>query len=517
MLDEKAAVGIANAFKSWRGRAASGRFYAALREHLAGDAEGAARISAFEQDPAAGEAALAQYLAERLPGDDALAAKLTNALQGTGEGRFATVVTGGHVDQIVNIAKLGMLNLTVRRYLYVFKDLKQLIVTVVALILVLAATAGIVWKVRQPAVLNGDFNIAVAEFAESPPSARPVAASVASEMLFTTLTDEYRGGRFGNVQVGHARMPVVSDAGEAERLAGKVHADMVVYGSVTRIGDEVRIWPRIWVTPEQDSDVSVISGQHQLGVPSEFQLQELQDPGAVEASGLRQRMIVLVEFTKALSYFTANNLPLAHRAIDQALASAERYGNFEGKETLYLLAYMVAAAMDNPEEAEHFADQALEINPEYGRAYIAKGNVYYQRLDFENAAYYYETALALADEPYGAHVAEKAHVSLGNIATYRFQLPDSDPALAEEALAHFTAVIESYRQLQEKPMRMLAAQAYYGSGIVYQWQRAWPQAQEAFEETLRLVDAPDLRSRPDVEDIRERANRRLAEVMNAGG
>jgi tetratricopeptide (TPR) repeat protein len=515
MPEERAAAGIASAFKSWRGRAASGRFYAALREHLAGDAEGAARISAFEQDPAAGEAALAQYLAERLPGDDALAAKLTSALQGTGDGRFATVATGGHVDQIVNIAKLGMLNLTVRRYLYVFRDLKQLIVTLAALILVLAVTAGIIWKIRQPAVLDGDFNIAIAEFAESPPTSQPIAAAVASEMLFNTLTDEYRGGRFGDVQVGHARMPVVSDAGEAERLAAKVHADMVVYGSVTRIGDDVRIWPRIWVAPEQERDVSVISGQHQLGVPSEFHLEELQDPGAVEASGLRRRMIVLVEFTKALSYYTANEFALAQRAADQALDSADAYGTFEGKETLYLLAHIIASEMHDPEEAELFADKALEINPDYGRAYIAKGNIYYGRMDFENAAYYYETALALADEPYGAYVAEKAHVSLANIATYQFQLPDSDPALAEEALAHFAAVIESYRQLKEKPMRVLAAQAYYGSGIVYQWQQAWAHARDAFEETLRLTDAPDLRTRHDVEDIRTRTERRLAEVMDA--
>lgn len=515
MPEERTAVGIASAFKSWRGRAASGRFYAALREHLAGDAEGAARIAAFEHDPAAGEAALAQYLAERLPGDDALAAKLTNALQGTGDGRFATVVTGGHVDQIVNIAKLGMLNLTVRRYLYVFRDLKQLIVTLAALILVLAVTTGIIWKVRQPAVLDGEFNIAIAEFAESPPSAQPIAAAVASEMLFNTLTDEYRGGRFGDVQVGHARMPVVSDAGEAERLAAKVHADMVVYGSVTRIGDEVRIWPRIWVAPEQERDVSVISGQHQLGVPSEFRLQELQDPGAVEASGLRRRMIVLVEFTKALSYYTANEFPLAERAVAQALDSADAYGTFEGKETLYLLAHIIASEMHDPEEAEFFADQALEINPEYGRAYIAKGNIYYSRLDLENAAYYYETALSLADEPYGAYVAEKAHVSLGNIATYQFQLPDSDPALAEAALTHFAAVTERYRQLQEKPMRVLAAQAYYGSGIIYQWRGEPAPARDAFEETLRLIDASDLRSRPDVEDIRTRAERRLAEVTDA--
>ena len=109
---------------------------------------------------------LAAYLRQKLPEDEAFARKLALALESEAGAQQVTVVAGGQVDQIVNIARLGVLNLTVKRHVSVFRDVRQLVVFLAVALAVGTVLSFIVWKGRQPAKMTGDFNIAVAEFGQ---------------------------------------------------------------------------------------------------------------------------------------------------------------------------------------------------------------------------------------------------------------------------------------------------------------------------------------------------------------
>src|SRR5262249_44205144 len=99
---------------------------------------------------------------------------------------------------------------------------------------------------------------------------------------------------------------------------------------------------------------------------------------------LEQKTKVVVEFTKALSYLTLfqvvgsrNYLDQASLSLDAALEYAKPYGEFKGKEVLYLFRSIVARAKNDFQAAQEAIDAALKLNPNYGRAYIARGNMYY--------------------------------------------------------------------------------------------------------------------------------------------
>ena len=91
------------------------QFYRVLKEQLSQVAGGHRVVSAFEKNAEAGDAELAAFLRRHLADELELVARPAAALGPDEWANFVTEVTGGHVDQIVNIARLGVLNLTVRR------------------------------------------------------------------------------------------------------------------------------------------------------------------------------------------------------------------------------------------------------------------------------------------------------------------------------------------------------------------------------------------------------------------
>jgi len=103
-------------------------FYRILRDYLGGIAGGVAVIEQFERDPDASAPDLADFLRRHAPEDKELAARLSQALSTNAQSQFVTEVTGGHVDQIVNIAKVGALQLTIKRQFFLLRDVRQVLV-----------------------------------------------------------------------------------------------------------------------------------------------------------------------------------------------------------------------------------------------------------------------------------------------------------------------------------------------------------------------------------------------------
>lgn len=494
----------------------AGMLFKALRDHLAQDEAGQEVIAAFEANPNGADEALAAYLRHRLPEDTALAHVLSRAL-GDSEGAFTTVVTGGEVDKIVNIARLGVLNLTVRRYFNFFTSVAQVLAFVGTVTAVVGTVAYFTWRSTLPDVMTGDFNIAVAEFAETGRASLDVRiAPAVSQRIFSFLEGQYQLSSFEDVQVAHSKIGVIHSAEEAKALAQRINADVVIYGDVTVLDDQARIAPRIYVAKSHRANVGEVGGQHQLNAPIDFSVVELLQSSGEGIGSVEQRAAVLVEFTKALVYLAADDLVLGSEAIESALAQSEPLGDFEGKEVLYLFASEMARRRGDFEAAQLPLDEALRLNETYGRAYIARANVYYDQGNLFQARTFYERALVMEDQPFGAYITEKASLGLGHTCSVQYQhvrrtVGSTDSAaveLANCALTNYQRVIDSYSNQNDPEQGLvdMTAWAYYGAGIIYQEAGQPETARPLYEQALGLSDDPDLV---------ERAQRRLSEVQDA--
>ena len=209
--------------------------------------------------------------------------------------------------------------------------------------------------------------------------------------------------------------------------------------------------------------------------------------------------------------------------MQNAIEHANSFGGFQGQEILHLFASGIERRLENFVEAHKEAELAFQINPEYGRGYIAQGNNYYdqgkislQRNENILAQEYFATAIgsyisatSLKDQPYGAFVYEKAETGIGQVYVIQY-LVSSKPEYAEQALNSFNLVIESYLKDHETHLKVLAANAYYWSGVIQQATGDLSEAQISFEQVLQLADNEDI-----ISDSQNRLNE--IEDMNNNG
>jgi tetratricopeptide (TPR) repeat protein len=294
-------------------------------------------------------------------------------------------------------------------------------------------------------------------------------------------------------------------------LMEKTNADLVIYGEVRVIDDEAVIIPEFYVT--EDFQFDVLSGRHEVELPVQFEVSDLVDPESSVNARLPQKFAILTEFTKGLVYFAAEKLDLSTEAMEKAVDYMEEYGEFKGGEVIYLLASNNARLQEEFDRSQTLLDEAFLMNPNYGRGYIAQGNIYYDQENLYQAALTYQQALTLEDQNKDAYIVEKASLNLGNIYVYQYQETVLNPdaleteknELAQLALDSYQVVIDAYNRQDKKDRRLkgLTAWAYYGTGIVHQVKGQYDQAAQALEQALDLTTESDLI---------ERATRRLNEV-----
>ncbi len=469
-----------------------------LRRHLTKSVEGRRIVAAFFRDPDKAGQTLAAHLHKQLQVDKELANRLASALNGD-DPNFTTIVTGGDVEKIVNIARVGVLNLTINRYLYsVFSSPGQVITAIMGMVLVTAVIASGIWFTQQPAVMEGKFNIAVAEFKQIGNSRYDTEiAEAAAQRLFSFLDGQYVQSSFKKVQVSHDKIGIIADATEAKTLADRINADLVIYGEVTILGDEATMTPRFYVAESSQPNVREVGGQHQLAAPIRFSVINLLDPENPELTAGQVRAETLIEFTKALVYLASDDMQLATDAINQSIKYGEAQRNLEGKEVLYLFASEISRLQDEYDLAHGYLDTAQKINEDYGRAYIARANIYYDQGNLYLARSFYQKALAVEDPPFGAYLVEKASLGLGNSCNVQLQFvlrggggeETAVTDLANCALLNYQRVIDTFNQ-QQQPEQIVAdmtAHAYYGSGIIYQETGDLTSAKTVFAQAIQLT------------------------------
>lgn len=369
-----------------------------------------------------------------------------------------------------------------------------------ALILALCTALGfgaVAWLGMQPPAPQGEFNVAVADFeplgqpAQLQPYGRLFGGSLAE-----ALENEYRLSQMSEVDVVHRNVGVIHDEREAAALAEKGF-QMVLYGSVGVVDNQMRAFMKIYVADAFRNDMGEITGAHDFAIPLAFSTDEVFTYTQV----LSRRASLLVDLIQGVHLAAENRLADAAVALGRAAAEAERLGAFAGKEVIYLFASDVARRRGEQEAAEQLALRALALNPQYGRGYIALGNSRFARGSawLASALEAYQTALALPEQPPSASVAEKANFGAGQVYLnlYAMAIQDNSPhaeSYAAQAERHYRAVIESFSE-ETRPMRSnreILALAHLGAGYLAQL-RNLPDAAEHFCQALAVSLRPEHR------------------------
>jgi tetratricopeptide (TPR) repeat protein len=247
------------------------------------------------------------------------------------------------------------------------------------------------------------------------------------------------------------------------------------------------------------------NGEQKLAARISLPKEDLVNPSPKALKKMEESSKILTEFTKALVYLAAGkpgDLELARKSIEDAIAEGESYDDFAGKEVLYLIASDIARRQKRLNEAQVYVEQAIGLNKNYGRGYVAQANIYYDQGNLDRAIETYEQAKKLQDQPFGAYIIEKASWGIGNSYVSQFlHVMRNKPVdwtgaieLANCALDNYQVVIDSYlrRSRPEASLREAAAWAYYYSGVVYQETEQGEIAQQVLEQASRLTDNPVL-------------------------
>lgn len=396
---------------------------------------------------------------------------------------------------------------SVNKYWYVFRSVRQVVVFLLILVVVGAALALGVWWSRQPRRMDGNFNIAVAEFI--PKGEADKNASKVSQRIFDILNSQYMLSSFQKVQVEHDNIGPIGDPQAAAALAEQINAQLVIYGTVIWDNGQILVTPQFYVPASLQFDVNeVVNGEQTLAAPITLSETEVASTSSEAFKAIEQNALVLTEFTKALVYLAARtptDLALARDSIGKAIAAGDRYGDFAGKETLYLFASDIARRQHDFSKAQQQLDEAFRLNANYARAYIAQANLYYDQGNLYQAIEYSQRAKQQPDPPFGSYITEKASLNIGNSCWIQYQYARQNGATSQSgaddyahcALDNYQQVIAAYT-VSGRPdtnLQEMAAWAYYNSGTIYETWSDFQNAGAMYELVLKLTGDPELSQR----------------------
>ncbi len=251
----------------------------------------------------------------------------------------------------------------------------------------------------------------------------------------------------------------------AEKWATTINADVVVYGAILEAAESAELQPEFYVDYRGFAQASELVGPHELGRPLRVTMPMQSDalegvadhPVNARAQALSLITLGLAsyavdDYAQALDYFTAAD------EVPNWPASA-------GKEMLYMLmgnsaSRLAATTLDNGyvDEALDYFDEALKIDPQFGRALVGQASATYQRalgnlqtregsqvdLDLLDEAEAIYNQAADLPAPEAAEIVIKTHFGLGQIFLVRhFLQVEGDDWLAR-ARAEFQAMVDTY-------------------------------------------------------------------------
>jgi tetratricopeptide (TPR) repeat protein len=366
------------------------------------------------------------------------------------------------------------------------------------------------WYFLVPDRMPSDtFNVVVAEFGQVDAQGKVTRSKDGqnlSEWMFKQLQDEYKNWPTKPPMVWHDSLGIFEKkpkigiiAGNtpeersqaAQEVAERLGAHMVIYGNITVDENPPQFIPEFYIA-EIRNRADEIVGRHQLGAPLEVRLPidlyDLQASTFFEGE-LGVRVDALVWFTRGLALDLSGRHEDALAVFKQATTEEQlrSWKDDQGREILYYFIGQEALFLsrENSEfldEAEEAFKKALAINPDYTRAHIGLGGVYFQQAQLllpeqrlqadylDLAIEHYTLAVKGGFDAPGAQVEIKGLLALGK--TYRLQAEAylhageyeiADPTY-DMAIEKIQNAIERLGQDQHR----LMAEAYLGLGAAYQ-------------------------------------------------
>lgn len=265
---------------------------------------------------------------------------------------------------------------------------------------VLAALAGLYWW-RVPAKMTAPFTVAVAEFGSLDSDNKPASSSfeqAVSRLVYERLQAVLPTSSSHNsnpapgspeIQIWHDSLGwtqkrttlgvVGGDSPEerqraAQKLAGAVSADVVIYGQLDGEDRDARLWLRIYAPELADS--RELLGEQQLG--GAIPVSNPTRPELGVSYEITSRVESLIFIVKGLN-FEFQGQP--EQAVDPYLRAAQVPGwhDDQGKEIAHFFIGRAQFRAGNLDQAAEAFEKSLALNPEYARAQLGLGNVALER------------------------------------------------------------------------------------------------------------------------------------------
>lgn len=343
------------------------------------------------------------------------------------------------------------------------RDLKWQPVVVV-LVVVGALLSVILWFVipKKTTRFHSQFNVAIAQFRVVDENGRALnskdgyaLAESIRQQIITNFKEIQLDKVTSNEVWGPDQTGVITDEAQARAFALATDATIVVYGQIIEAGTSSTFSPQFYVNSTGFKEAGEITGEYGLGSQLEVNLRA--DMPLLQNPGLQGRINGLDMLTIGLAYYSIDDFQNALVYFQKA-DNANWIGS--GKETVYLLignAYIRQASKMQDFSTLSLADKeyqdALDVNPNYGRALIGKANILYldaltlnscDPAGLNIASNLLDQALALKDQPASANIETKVHFYRGQIAIIRDNCHIQGTDWLTVAQQEFTWVTDQY-------------------------------------------------------------------------
>ena len=393
-------------------------------------------------------------------------------------------------------------------------------VVTLALVITISYLAYRFYFVKEPAVMDGLFNVAIASFPVLDPRQKtttdPAQGSTdPGALIYRTVKDQlgenpnllvWQDGsdlkdlnvEIGAIEGANARDRALAAAVLAERLG----ANVVIYPGLDASQSPATVALEFFLTPQSDDPYADIQGGFQVG--SALPVSDLGDPD------------VQSELTRQASAMTWIALGLSEAKLGHSLEGLEAFLKaseqlpdspviqfFIGREYLFLVdrEEVLRIARDEFEQqAKASFERAIELDPTYARAYVGLGSVYFKQAqqllagvlenpdNTEDPGEKLKNAALLAQEAITAYrrvideklIAAETGLPIESIARLgsgnsirlmgEIQQRRGDSSLALESFDRSIAELQqTVPEFLENPQPRYLAQAYEYLGSAYQW------------------------------------------------
>jgi tetratricopeptide (TPR) repeat protein len=406
-------------------------------------------------------------------------------------------------------------------------DKQVAVIPPLALIAIGVITAGVVflvvtqvanlWAAFVPAKMTGDFNVAVAQFqvvgqGEGLDDAEDLAQSIAN-----AIDREMQGLASEMEQTIEVRPPretgAIKGGTEEERaeaadaLAEQINADVVVYGVVEVNGIAATVKPEFYVRSDDFAAAAEVTGQYRMGSPTSVDKVDNMARKREIGDILAERSRALTFIIYGMADFVIGQYEAAEANFEQAL----RVKAWDNPDVVHVLLGNAALKQRNWTKAEAYYWQALEVNPNYARAYAGLGGVFYHQAAGDVQSNTYDTVdtelLDQAIEKYQqatdpgldhsplADTPAKADFGLGRAYLLKalVHAEREDNRVSEHnfalAIQAFEDVIQAYGEGDNPRIQELTAHAHAHLGLVFRLTNQLEQAIPEYEKALELMPA----------------------------